>query len=70
MKTCMWKGSVGFTVSPSVELSTGMSVRQPRMVRPSCGRDLLEGLADQLAAFGVARHEQHADAVLAGLRQA
>ena len=32
----MWKGSVGFTDSPSVELSIGMSLRQPRMFRPSC----------------------------------
>ena len=31
--------------------------------------DLLEGLAHHLAPLGVARHEQHADAVLAGLRQ-
>ena len=31
--------------------------------------DLFEGLAHHLAPLGVARHEQHADAVLAGLRQ-
>ncbi len=31
--------------------------------------DLFERLAHHVAAFGVARHEQHADAVLAGLRQ-
>ena len=65
----MWKGSVGFTVSPSVELSTGMSARQPRMLRPSRARDLLEGLAHELAPLGVARHEQRADAVFAGRRQ-
>ena len=65
----MWKGSVGFTVSPSVELSIGMSVRQPRMRQAFLRRDLLEGLADQLAPLGVARHEQHADAVFAGRRQ-
>ena len=32
-------------------------------------RDLLEGLADELAPLGVARHEQRADAVFAGRRQ-
>ena len=32
-------------------------------------RDLLEGLAHELAPLGVARHEQRADAVLAGRRQ-
>ena len=31
--------------------------------------DLLEGLADELAPLGVARHEQRADAVFAGRRQ-
>ena len=65
----MWKGSVGFTVSPSVELSTGMSVRQPRMRQAFAGRNLLEGLADEFAPLGVARHEQRADAVFAGRRQ-
>ncbi len=65
----MWTGSVGFTESPSVELSVGMSVRQPRMLEAFLRGDLLEGLAHQLAPLGVARHEQHADAVLAGLRQ-
>ena len=33
------------------------------------GGDFFEGFADKLAAVGVARHEQHADAVFAGLRQ-
>ena len=34
MNTCMWVGSVGFTVSPSDELSVGTS-RQPSSMRPS-----------------------------------
>ena len=69
MKTCMWKGSVGFTVSPSVELSTGMSERQPRMLRPSCAATSSKVLRTSSRRFGVARHEQRADAVFAGLRQ-
>src|SRR5581483_6575852 len=37
--------------------------------QPLLRGDLLPGLAYDFAALGIARHEQHADAVLAGRRQ-
>ena len=56
-------GSVGLTLSPSPEGSTGTS-RQPRKTWPSVRHDLLDDLLDDPAAFGVARQEQGADRIL------
>ncbi len=68
MKTCICVGSVGLTVSPSEELSIGTS-RQPSSIRPF-GLDLVgDDALDHVAPGGVARHEQRADRVLAGIGQ-
>ena len=68
MNTCMWNGSVGFTDSPSEELSCGTS-RQPSSVRPSCGDLLGVDVQDDLPPFRIVRHEHEADRVVAGLGQ-
>ena len=68
MNTCMCAGSVGLTVSPSEELSTGHVA--PAEQHQALGLDLVgDDALDDLAPGRLLRHEQRADRVLAGLRQ-
>ena len=68
MKIWRWTGSVGLTLSPSPEGSTGTS-RQPRKSWPSSAMTFSMIRFDDFAAFGIARQEQGADRIMAGRRQ-
>ena len=67
MKICCITGSVAFTRSPRAELSTG-TLRQPRTVWPSAATTSSTMSRPPAGGF-VARHEELADRVVAGLRQ-